>query len=96
MSVETPFDLADVCEAFIADRSISDDHLEYLRHAVEEGLTVFGGSPCIADGGTCSWLDLPPGSTWPECAATVLDAVEGTGNQWLNATRAHLELEVAA
>ena len=90
------FELADISEHFIADRAISEQQHDFLRHSVEETLTTFGAIPMVADGGTCSWLDLPPGSTWPECAATVLDAVEGTGNQWLNATRNHLEIELAA
>ena len=89
--------LDDLIEAYAADDCISDNQVDLLRSTVEGALQEPGGIPMIAGSHQCQELDLPQGSTCPEVAAALLDALEkNANNDWLNATRDHFEIELAA
>ncbi len=68
------FDLDEITEAWIADRRLPKAVIQQLKEAHQEHVSGESGVPYIAPGNYCSELELPPGSTWSEVIASLLDA----------------------
>jgi hypothetical protein len=66
--------IKEVFETWVADRKLSRRKLAFLETVHDQTMEVLGScSPDIADGFTCSELEMPQGSFWCELVAELLD-----------------------
>lgn len=90
---DTTADLSteEIAENWIADRSLPPEQIDWLKAEHQGNLNQPGdaSTASIAPGSICTELDLPQGSAWVEVISSLLDAVEGTGDQRL------IELQIA-
>lgn len=82
----TDFCTEEIAENWIADRSLPPEQITWLKTEHQKNLERPGEASTahIAPGHICTELDLPQGSAWLEVMASLLDAVEGTGEQRLH------------
>jgi hypothetical protein len=92
VSITKTLNLTEVVESWVADRDLSTAEHEWLHDMVQSAINEPIGLPLTAPHDVCTDVDLPQGSAWIEVAASVLDAFDKTGNEYLNAIRDLYEL----